>query len=178
MKPYTAQIVHTENSIIRLMECQDKICHPVLNLICSTGSVLLVVLAIMLQSKIGRISTIILSFLGCWFFMINRHRPKQLAEEAIKQLNGRMPTIKYAFTDKGICVTTDGHQETIPYNQITRLVEDGQYGYFFYQNKAAFIFEKSTADNLPELKEFLKDNVHLNWTGSRYVFQFPKKRKE
>lgn len=171
MKSYTAQIVHTEDSIKKLLECQDRICHTLLNYIGGTGSVILVILALMLQGKIGRISTMILSFIGCWFFLINRHRPRQMADDVLKQLKGRMPVIKFLFTDTGINVMTKGHQETIPYDQVTRLVEDDQYCYFFYKNKAAFMFGKHTAGNLRELKDFLKSKVKLDWTSNSNVLR-------
>lgn len=163
MKTYTAQIVHTKDTIQTLMKCQDRLCHPILNYIGGTGCVILVILALLLESYIGRTATGIFSFLGCLLFITNRHRPDQQTEMILQKLGGKMPSIHYSFTDTGILIKRETSQQTIPYSQITGLAENENFCFFVYDKKAAFLFEKKTADRLSELKEFLQKKTGLNW---------------
>lgn len=173
MKTYTAQIVHTKDTVRTLMKCQDRLCHPLLNYIGGTGCVILVLLALLLESHIGKTATGIFSFLGCVFFITNRHRPDQQAELILKRLNGKMPTIHYSFTDSGILVKRETSQQTIPYSQVTGLAENENFCFFVYDKKAAFLFEKKTAGRLSELKEYLQAKTGHSWRSlSRRKIKF------
>lgn len=163
MKLQTAQMIHTENTMKALTKYQDRVCHPVLNYIGSAGSILLVILAIMLEPHIGKINTSVFSFIGCWFFITNRHRSRQLLDEIIKNFKGKMPVMQYSFQDAGIVIRRDKKQETIPYAQITDLAESTNYGFFVYQKKVAFMFDKRTVENFSELKEFLSKKTKGSW---------------
>lgn len=174
MKTYTAKIAHTEYTIKTLIKCQDRLCHPVLNYMGGAGCIFLVVLAVMLQPYIGRANTAIFSFIGCIGFVMNRNRPIQLIDDIFKRLNGKMPVINYSFSNTGIVVKREKSQETIPYDQITGLAENAEYCFFIYQKKAAFMFKKDTADNLPALKEFLENRTKLTWTNVNRRFKIKK----
>lgn len=172
MKAYQAQIAHTENTIRTLMKIQDRLCHPILNYIGGAGCVTLVILSIMLQPQIGKVNTAIFSFLGCMFFITNRHRPRQLAEDILGKLQGKMPVIRYEFNQAGIVVKRETSQETIPYNQITGLAENRSYCFFVYQKKAAFMLDKKTVEKLPELKEFLKEKTaQKKWVNLEMLYK-------
>lgn len=145
------------------MKSQDRLCHPVLNYIGGTGCVILVILALMLEPYIGKAATGIFSFLGCFFFITNRHRPEQQTEDILKKLNGQMTSIRYTFTESGVLLKRETTQETIPYSSITGLAENEDYCFFVYNKKSAFLFEKKTAGRLSELKEFLQKKTGLRW---------------
>lgn len=163
MKNYTAQITHTKDTIRTLMKCQDRLCHPVLNYIGGTGCVLLVILALLLEPHIGKAATGVFSFLGCFFFITNRHRPEQQTEDILKKLNGQMTSLRYTFTESGIQLKRENSQQSLPYNTITGLAENEHYCFFVYNKRSAFLFEKKTAGRLSELKDFLQKKTGLQW---------------
>lgn len=167
MRSYTAQMAHTPETIKEMLKCQDRLCHPILNYIGGAGCVILVILAIMLQPYIGTVSTGVFSFLGCFLFVTNRHRTEQQFEAFMERVSGAMPEFRYSFTDSGITVKRDSRQETIAYHQITDLAENNGDCFFIYQKKATFMFEKKTAEKLPELKAFLEEKTGCKWKKAK-----------
>ena len=156
---HRASIHHSEATLKALLKYQDKICHPIINYIGGAGCVILV----MLQPYIGKITTAVFSFLGCWFFVTNRYRPKQLYENVMRNFNGIFPTMKYAFNDNSIEIERSGKKQVIPYDQISNISESTKYCFFIYQKKAAFMFEKASARDIDLLMQRIADKTKLSW---------------
>ncbi len=160
---YRASIHHSEATLKALLKYQDKTCHPVINYIGGAGCVILVILAIMLQPYIGKITTAVFSFLGCWFFVTNRYRPKQLYENVMRNFNGIFPTMKYTFNDNSIEIERAGKKQVITYDQISDISESTKYCFFIYQKKAAFMFEKASVGDIDALMKRIADKTKLSW---------------
>ncbi|MDO4438108.1 MAG: YcxB family protein [Eubacteriales bacterium] len=158
-----ASIHHTESTLKALLKYQDRVCHPIINYIGGAGCIILVILAIMLQPYIGKITTAVFSFLGCWLFVTNRYRPKQLYENMMRNFGNIFPTINYTFTENNIEIERAGKKQSISYNQITDISESTKYCFFIYQKKVAFMFAKDSSSNIDLLMNMISENTSLKW---------------
>ena len=169
-----ATIHHTENTLRSLFKFQDRVCHPVLNYIGGAGCVILVILTIMMEPYIGKITVAVFSFIGCWLFVTNRYRPRQLYENAMKNFNGIFPIFNYTFKEDSVEIERNGKHQSISYNQISYLAESTKYCFFVYLGKAAFMFEKASVDNSEQLISMLskKTNLSRKKASGRPTFKF------
>ena len=109
-----------------------------------------------------------LLMIGAWLLVSRDFASTQKAEEVLKVRGGTLPKIEYRFCETYFELQ-DGKKKKINYNELERLVEDGQYFYLFENSNSICMINKKTVKGL-SLEDFVE---HLE-TRSEKTFEADK----
>ena len=119
--------------------------------------------------KLGNFGAAILLPFGCFTLMFIGAIPKSDADKVIQAYDGKFPTSKYSFGDRGIDIEVGSDRNHLDYESMIRLIEDKEFLLFFASPKVAYLIDKESIrpKNVEHFKEYTQKRVGVEWTKSR-----------
>jgi len=160
MVSFTAKMQHSEKTILRLVETQQKTFQFPRRIAYSLLACLLIIYGIYADKSM--LTPYLALFAGCVMVTGLGAGARRQAAKVIRQMNGSFPRSDYSFDGSGFRYYDKG--EPIPYGKLIRLVEDREYLYLYISRQSAYMVDKSTVKGGPdELKTFLSERTGLSW---------------
>lgn len=165
---YIARVTFSEEMIKRTSVMRYDVFHLNQKLVLYAVSALCVVAGLFLIPDKG--FAVCMIALGCVMITSGNMKPNSMAKQALKELNGKFPTLNYFFAETGYKFTGAMDAESC-YGDVKRLVEDDKYFYIFLASEAAHVIEKDAPKNTdgeplaPDVfKAWLAEKTGLPWT--------------
>ena len=169
MTVYTAKIEHSEATVRTMARAQYDAFRPrsfYFFLLLSLGFLAVALFVPGLSQSLKLLCIVI----GCFLIVGLNSPPRQLADQIIRSLNGRFPIIGYRFEEESIELSGTDTMDSLPYDEIIRLVEQPDYLYLFIHNRSAFMIDRSSIQpDEAGLMELLRTKTGLAWTRNTSV---------
>lgn len=160
MKRFTAQIVHSYDTIVRMCRVQEDTFHFGRKVLMALAGLLLTVLG---AWNLSSVAGLIFALVGCWLLVSLNFPAKNQAQSIRQALDGKYPTNRYEFYDKHFVLLAQ-NQDVVDYGKIVRLVEDDGYCYLFINAQASYMLEKaSLGTELSRFMQFMEKATGLTW---------------
>ena len=164
MEKYTARINHNEDTIKAMARAQYESFRSKSYYYVFIGALILLAAAIFWKN-IPQGLQILFIAVGCFSLVGLGSPPRRLADQVIKNLNGRFPKMGYVFSGDSVQLTGADADASLKYKDILLLVEDAKYLYIFIQNKSAYMLERSSVKpDVKDFKAFMVRKTGLDWT--------------
>ena len=105
------------------------------------------------------------------FTLVGLNSPaRQLADQVIRSLNGKFPTITYYFEDELIRLKGTDNADSLPYSDIYLLLEQKDYLYLFLKDHSSYMLDRSSiTPNEAGLMALISEKTGLPWTKNRSI---------
>ena len=165
MELYSAEICHSKETLKQFTLLQYNTFEWWRKLLLIVVSAALILFGIFYAPSFGSpLLTILCIFIGCILFTNLDARANTGADQVVVAMHGQFPTLRYSFSDSGF---TDGEgRPTVPYDQLYRLMEDGQYLVLFTSKASGYMFRKDSVqgeDGINGLMNLLSQKSGLAW---------------
>jgi hypothetical protein len=92
------------------------------------------------------ILAILCMFIGCWMFSAFKAVPQYRAKKVCQNFHGNYPYTRYEFRKDHFTFYGDSGNESVPYSQLIRLVEDSDYLYLYISKQSAYMIDLRTLE--------------------------------
>ena len=159
---YRASIRHTEKTVEQLYKMQYYVYEKprmVLRLLIGFGLV-----AAAVAAGFPTWAKALLLLAGAWL-LVSRDFPAAVrADRALTERKAKLPDMNYSFGPETLRLTGEGSMD-IPYQKLTRLVEDKRYLYLFLSRNSVCMLEKDSVKpaDIIAFAAFMEDKTGLKW---------------
>ena len=163
---YRAKITHTEKTVEQLYKMQYYVYEKPRILLRALVGFGLVAAAV--AAELPTWGRALLLLVGAWL-LVSRDFPAAVrADRALSARKARLPGMNYGFGPDKLHLSGEGSMD-IPYDRLTRLVEDKQYVYLFVSRTSVCMMEKTSLkpDDLMAFAKFLEDRTGLKWRAEK-----------
>ncbi len=163
---YRAKITHTEKTVEQLYKMQYYVYEKpriILRALLGFG---LVVSAVM--NGIPTWGKALLLLLGTWL-LVSRDFPAAVrADRVLSERKAKLPDMNYIFSMDKIHLSGEGSMD-IPYQKLTRLVEDRQYLYLFLNRNSVCMMGKDSIKpaDIMAFAKFMEEKTGLKWRAEK-----------
>lgn len=163
---YRAKISHTEKTVEQLYKMQYYVYEKprmLLRLLIGFGLV-----AAAVAAGFPTWAKALLLLIGAWL-LVSRDFPAAVrADRALMERKARLPDMNYSFGSKALRLTGEGSMD-IPYEKLTRLVEDKRYLYLFLSRQSVCMLEKDSVKpaDLVAFANFMEEKTGLKWRAEK-----------
>ena len=163
---YRAKISHTEKTVEQLYKMQYYVYEKPRMIARLLIGFALVVGAV--AAGLPMWGKAILLLIGAWL-LVSRDFPAAVrADRALSERKAKLPDMSYDFGPDKVHLSGEGSMD-IPYNKLTRLVEDKQYLYLFLNRNSVCMMEKDSVKpaDLMAFAKFLEEKTGLKWQAEK-----------
>lgn len=166
---YQASIKHSEETVRIMARAQYETFRPMAYYWLLLISLILLAVALFVPG-LGQSVKILCILLGS-FTLVGLNSPaRQLADQVIRSLNGKFPTITYYFEDELIRLKGTDNADSLPYNDIYLLLEQKDYLYLFLKDHSSYMLDRSSiTPNEAGLMALISEKTGLPWTKNRSI---------
>ena len=160
---FSASMIHNADTIRRLVRMQANTFNLKQKYIWAGCGISVIILGFF--AALGQILSTICIFVGCWALVSINLPTRMRADRIIGTMKGVFPSTRYAFCPEEAVLTSDGNTSTVSYHAIIRLIDDGDYLYFYVSRQSAYmVSKKSVSGGVDQLKEMISHQAKLKWT--------------
>ena len=166
---YQASIKHSEETVRIMARAQYETFRPMTYYWLLLISLILLAVALFVPG-LGQSVKILCILLGS-FTLVGLNSPaRQLADQVIRSLNGKFPTISYLFEDELIRLKGTDNADSLPYSDIYLLLEQKDYLYLFLKDHSSYMLDRSSiTPNEAGLMALISEKTGLPWTKNRSI---------
>lgn len=166
---YQASIKHSEETVRIMARAQYETFRPMAYYWLLLISLILLAVALFVPG-LGQSVKILCILLGS-FTLVGLNSPaRQLADQVIRSLNGKFPTITYYFEDELIRLKGTDNADSLPYSDIYLLLEQKDYLYLFLKDHSSYMLDRSSiTPNEAGLMALISEKTGLPWTKNRSI---------
>ena len=166
---YRASIKHSEDTVRTMARAQYETFRPMAYYWLLLVSLILLAVALFVP-KLGQSVKILCILLGS-FTLVGLNSPaRQLADQVIRSLNGKYPTITYFFEEDRIRLKGTDNADSLPYTDIFLLLEQKDYLYLFLKDRSSYMLDRGSITPDEEgLMSLISEKTGLSWTKNHTV---------
>lgn len=128
-----------------------------------------------LAGGVGAMSSPVLMALlamGILFLLAFLNQPDRNAQQVLRRLQGKFPTVTYTLEEESICADFGSNADTIPYRFIAKLLFDKEYYYILFYSALMYIVPIRVVQHPESFKNKLSEKSGIKWKSRQQWFSF------